>query len=122
MKCNRRFYLFILISIQIFVVTYGATIEDPDLCSKEEIDVCKTKDLQCCVSKNNQCCNDDEYFDQWPSLEMSDAQPKNIIKAGMKMFGMILGAAVFVILVCCVCCFCCPFCLFSKSREGRVYR
>ena len=124
MKCNRKFYLVILLSIQIFV-TFGENIEDdPDLCSEQEIDVCKTKDLQCCaISKDHQCCNDYDYFDQWPSMETdTDAQPRSVGRAVMKMVGFIIGAAVFTILICCVCCFCCPFCLFSKSRSGRVYR
>ena len=113
--------IFLLISIQILIS--ASEDLDTDFCPKQDIESCAEKDLKCCaISQNNECCNENEYWSQWPSLETSEAQPRSIVKGIMKLVGIIVGTAIFVVIVCCVCCFCCPFCLFAKSRQGRVLR
>jgi hypothetical protein len=99
--------------------------QDSDLCFPVEISECAAKNpklAQCCVKLDgNECCSEEDYFDQWPSLENSHAEPVSIVKSLVKLIGILIGAAIFVVIVCCVCCFCCPaICMFAKS--GQVIR
>lgn len=76
----------------------------------------------CCGTKGNICCSEDEYYSQFPKFEDAKAEPRGVLKGIAKLIGFIVGAIIFVVVVCCVCCLCCPFCLFSKHRNGRVIR
>jgi hypothetical protein len=101
--------------------------QDSDLCTPVQISECtkNPKLTQCCVIKLNggyECCSEVDYFDQWPSLENSHAEPVSVVKSLVKLIGIIIGAAIFFVIVCCVCCFCCPFCMFAKSKRGQVIR
>jgi hypothetical protein len=85
--------------------------QDSDLCTPVKISECtkNPKLTQCCVVKLNggggsgyECCSEVDYFDQWPSMEKSNAEPLNITS-----IGIICGVVIVIVIVCCVCmCIC----------------
>lgn len=107
--------------ICIKAASFTTTDSDEDCPQKAEVE-CQEKNLYCCVKSGNQCCSEQEYFDQFPKLSDSHAEPKSIVRGLFKIIGIIIGTALFVAGVCCVCCFCCPFCLCAKHRKGAVIR
>ena len=101
---------FCLIScIEAAKITKNETKIDEDDCPKTQIESCNAKKLMCCAKLGNICCTENEYFDQFPSLNEAKAEPRGIVRGLMKIIGIMVGVAIFVVVVCCVCCFCCPF-------------
>merc|ERR1711981_671439 len=115
---TKLLYCLVIFSVIFISKTYAEKIEEGD-CPSEIAEKCSD---YCCGLKGNVCCNEKEYYEQFPSLEDSKAEPRSLFKAIGKLIAFVVGAVIFVIVVCCVCCFCCPFCLFSKHRNGRVIR
>jgi len=95
-----------------------------DECPKKTELECQKVNLYCCVTPSikGQCCTEKEYFDQFPKLSDSHAEPRSVVRGLLKIIGIIIGAALFVTGVCIVCCCCCPFCLCAKHRKGTVLR
>jgi len=114
--------LLILCEINFIIGASFTTENSEEDCPKNIEFECQQKDLYCCAKTGNQCCSEEDYFDQFPKLENSHAEPRSIVKGLFKIIGIIIGAALFVTGVCCVCCFCCPFCLCAKHRKGTVLR
>jgi len=115
--------IFCLILLQINCIRSASlTTTDPEDCPKKGELECQEKNLFCCAKSEYQCCTEEEYFDQFPKLSDSHAEPRSIVRGLFKIIAIIVGTAIFVAAVCCICCFCCPFCLCAKHRKGTIIR
>jgi hypothetical protein len=89
--------------------------QDSDLCTPVKISECtkNPKLTQCCVVKLNgggsgyKCCSEEDYFDQWPAMEKSNAQPRYELRRTPTLYisiGAPLGVVIFAIVCYCLCC------------------
>ena len=92
--------------------------QDNEDCTVQNVEKCKAIGLYCCASKGQECCDELDFFDQFPSLEDSKAEPRSIVRGLLKIIGIMIGVAIFVAVVCCLCCCCCC----SKHKRGVIYK
>ena len=85
---TKLLYCMVIFSVIFISKTYAEKIEEGD-CPSEIAEKCSE---YCCGLKGNVCCNEKEYYEQFPSLEDSKAEPRSLFKAIGKLIAFVVGA------------------------------